>query len=76
MKASNESNRKPFDRPGLILLFAEKCSATPELTSAVKPVSWLGLQTSFRLPVAGGCGICSRHSGATVPDSHRVPWHL
>ena len=79
MKAFKASNRKQFG--WLASSFSLRRSA-PKLsgpTSAIKPVSWLGLQTSFRLPAwqaRSGIGICSRHSGATVPDSHRVPWHL
>jgi hypothetical protein len=68
---------KTVHRDGLIFLFAEKLvevffghdehNQTGILTSASN------LTPAFPdfQPVA--LGICSRYSGATVPDSHRVP---
>jgi hypothetical protein len=67
-------------RAGLILLFAEKlagensgrdeCNQTGILTSAsILTPAFPG----FRLVAMG---VCSRYSGATAPDSHRVPRHL
>ena len=86
MKASNEPCRKLFDRLASSFSLTEKLviaatvtdrrynnrdehSQTDILTSA-----------SYRLPAfpppqsgAVASGICSRYSGATVPDFHRVP---
>ncbi len=39
MKAFNEFHPALTGRTGLILLFAEKCSETPEPTSVAKPIS-------------------------------------
>jgi hypothetical protein len=68
---------KTVRRAGLIFLFAEKLV---EVFSDRDEHNQTGILTSasnltpafpiFR-PVA--LGICSRYSGATVPDSHRVP---
>jgi hypothetical protein len=75
----DEPAQKQFERTGPILLIAEKRSDTP----GADECNQTGILTSasnltpafpdFR-PVA--LGIRSRHSGATVPDSRRVPWHL
>ena len=36
-----------------------------------------GIEPHSAFPICiGGIGNCSRYSGATVPDSHRVPRHL
>jgi hypothetical protein len=70
---------KTVQLAGLILLFAEKrpdtlgadeCIQTGILTSASNLTPAF---PSFRLVALG---VCSRYSGATVPDSHRVPRHL
>lgn len=76
MEEIRRAAQKQFGRTGLILLFAEKrpdtlgadeCNQTGILTSASNLTpAFPGL-----CPVA--LGICSRYSGATVPDSHRVP---
>jgi hypothetical protein len=49
---------------------ADECNQTGILTSAsiLTPAF-----PSFR---SVALGVCSRYSGATVPDSHRVPRHL
>ena len=78
MKAFDESAQKQFEQTGLILLFAEKrpergadeCNQTGILTSASN------LTPAFPSFRSVALGVCSRYSGATVPDSHRVPRHL
>jgi len=84
MKASNESCRKPFDRPASSFSLTEKSailatvidrrhnnrderSQTGILTSASNRLP------AFPIRFGGTLGICSRYSGATVPDFHRVP---
>jgi hypothetical protein len=78
MKASDEILSKTVRQAGLILLFdgeaarnvrdRDEHSQTGILTPASNliPPSHSALRNS-------GLGICSRYSGATVPDSHRVP---
>jgi hypothetical protein len=76
MKAFDESYSAQAKQAGLILLFAEKCSDT----LGADECNQTGILTSasilapafpnFRLVALG---VCSRYSGATVPDSHRVP---
>jgi lipopolysaccharide transport system permease protein len=78
MEEIRRAAQKWFGRTGLILLFAEKrpgrgadeCKQTGILTSASNLTPAF---PSFRLVALG---VCSRYSGATVPDSHRVPRHL
>ena len=86
MKASNESCRKSSDRPASSFSLTEKPvidatvtdrrynnrderSQTDILTSASNRLP------AFPPPQSGAValGICSRYSGATVPDFHRVP---
>ena len=75
MKAFDESRQKTIWRTGLILLFAEK---RPE-TFGADERNQTGILTSASClfppsrPIGSGIGSCSRNSGATVPDSHRVP---
>jgi len=80
MKASYESRRKTFVRLASSFSLTEKwlrkysesdeCNQTDILTSASNLIPAFPI---FR-PVA--LGIRSRYSGATVPDLHRIPWHL
>jgi hypothetical protein len=77
MEEIRRATQKQFGWTGLILLFAEKW---PEKIPSRDEHNQTGILTSasnltpafpiFR-PVA--LGVCSRYSGATVPDSHRVP---
>jgi len=77
MKAFDESWRKTARQAGLILLFdgevtpvnpeSDECDQTDILTSASN------LIPAFPIFQPVALGICSRYSGATVPDSHRVP---
>jgi len=86
LQTSQTRNGGKFDEPpktvgrtGLILLFAEKRFGTSEadehnqtgiLTSASN------LTPAFPNVRSVALGVCSRYSGATVPESHRVPRHL
>ena len=75
MKAFDESAHQQSERTGLIFLFAEK---RPE-TFGADERKQTGILTSASnlLPPSrrkgSGIGNCSRHSGATVPEFHRVP---
>ena len=78
MEEIRRADQRRFGRTGLILLFAEKrpgrgadeCNQTGILTSASNLTPAF---PSFRLVALG---VCSRYSGATVPEFHRVPRHL
>ena len=89
MKASCKSRRKPSDRLASSFSLTEKSvidatvtdrrynnrdehSQTDILTSASNRLP--AFPSRFCGTVA--LGICSRYSGATVPDFHRVPRHL
>ena len=78
MKAIRRIRAKTVRAAGLILLFAEK---RPDTLGADER-NQTGILTSASnltpaFPLASvALGICSRYSGATVPDSHRVPRHL
>jgi hypothetical protein len=52
------------------LLQPDEHSQTGILTSASNRLP------AFPMLIGGILGICSRYSGATVPDFHRVPRHL
>jgi hypothetical protein len=76
----DEPPKKQFGRTGLILLFAEKLPALLKagrdehflagiLTPGIKPCS--GLPAFSR---SGLLELVARHSGATVPEFHGVPW--
>ena len=52
------------------LLQPDEHSQTGILTSASNRLP------AFPIRFGGTLGICSRYSGATVPDFHRVPRHL
>jgi hypothetical protein len=62
---------------GLILLFAEKRPETfgTDERNQAGILTWASnlIPPSRHDEPGSGIGICSRHSGATVPDSHRVP---
>jgi hypothetical protein len=82
-KAANEGIqrilRKTDPQAGFILLFAEKCSETFEADE--RNQTGILTRASDLFPPSrfwrnSGFGIRSPHSGATVPDSHRVPGHL
>src|ERR1039457_4285895 len=66
-------------RTGSILLFAEKCPETFEADERSQ-TGILTLASDLFPPSRSarnsGIGNCSRYSGATVPDFHRVPRHL
>jgi len=60
---------------GLILLFAEKC---PERGADERNPTGILTSASILAPAFPGfrwvaLGVCSRYSGATVPEFHRVP---
>src|SRR6516165_9210413 len=63
---------------GPILLFAEKCLETFEADerSPTGILTWASNLFPPSRPTGSGIGNCSRHSGATVSDSHGVPRHL
>jgi hypothetical protein len=73
---STNPPKKQFWRTDPILLFAEKCSDTlgadeHNQTGILTSASNLTPVFPDFHPVT--LGVCSRYSGATVPDSHRVP---
>jgi hypothetical protein len=72
----DEPAKKQFWRTDPILLFAEKC---PD-TLGADECNQTGILTSASILAPAfpsfrsvALGVCSRYSGATVPDSHRVP---
>jgi hypothetical protein len=77
MEEIRRATQKQIGWSGLILLFAEKLAEvffgpdehnqTGILTSASN------LTPAFPFLRTVALGICSRYSGATVPDLHRVP---
>ena len=81
MKAFSESARKQFDAAGLILLFdgevvplggTDEHSQTGILTSDL--TSFPPSRPLMHKPDSGFWELVIRYSGATVPDSHGVPW--
>jgi len=76
MKAFTNPDGKTVCPAGLILLFAEKCPETfgADERNQTGILTWASnLIPPSRDEHRSGIGICSRYSGATVPDSHRVP---
>ena len=76
MEEIRRAAQKQFGRTGLILLFAEKCPDTLGADECIQTgilTSASNLTPAFPNFRSVALGICSRYSGATVPDSHRVP---
>jgi hypothetical protein len=81
-KTGNEGIRriltKTDHQAGSILLFAEKCSESFG-TDERSQIGILTLASNLFPPSRplrnSGIENCSHYSGATVPDSHRVPRH-
>jgi len=73
---------KTVRQAGLILLFDGEVGRSYKRPRRAQPNRYpdFGFQPPSRLPAvpsrAVALGICSRYSGATVPDFHRVPEHL
>ena len=81
MKAFNEPCRKPFDRLASSFSLTEKSAARTAADRDEHSQTGILTSASNRIPAfpirfGGTLGICSRYSGATVPDFHRVPRHL
>ena len=83
MKASEKSRFAHTNQAGLILLFAEKLAVYCERPRRAQPNRYpdFGLEPRSRLPATlfvnerrgGYWEFVARYSGATVPDSHRIP---
>jgi hypothetical protein len=82
MKAFSESARKRFDAAGLILLFdgevVSHCETDEHSQTGILTSDLTSFPPSrpFRIaePDSGFGELVIRYSGATVPDSHGVPW--
>ena len=77
MEEIRRAAQKQFGRTGLILLFAEKWlgefSSRDEHNQTGILTSASNLTPAFPFLRTVALGVRSRYSGATVPDSHRVP---
>ena len=76
MEEIRRAAQKQIGRTGLIFLFAEKCPDTLGADECIQTgilTSASNLTPVFPSFRSVTLGVCSRYSGATVSDFHRVP---